>query len=103
MAVEHNRSRLAGLRSVEAGLHVHRRAEAVRAAARGRPSAPVARPSEDSALSGWWQGLVGTALWWRITKRFAGAVSRLMRGRWVRRIGIGVAAVGALFVLVAGG
>src|SRR6266851_8808382 len=98
MTVEHDRSRTAGLRSMEATLHMHRRAEAVRAVARGagRGPAPVAQRAEESALSTWWQRGVSEALWWQITKRFAGIVLRATQTRRMRWFGIGVAALAAL-------
>src|SRR5215472_3179109 len=112
MAVDHDRRRLtAGLRTVEARLHMHRSAEAMRAtsalppAARGggkgsgRGPAPIARQD----ASGWWRGSAGAALWWRIRRRFAGLPLRAMQSRWMRRVAVGVMAVAAVFVLVVGG
>jgi hypothetical protein len=105
MAVEHDRARIAGERSVEAGLHMHRRAEAVRAVARGprRGPAPAAQLTNESALSAWWRSHVTTAPWWRTTKRFAGPVLRATQTRRMRWFGIGVAAIAATLVLAAGG
>jgi hypothetical protein len=105
MAVEHNRSRLAGLRGVEAGLHMHRRADAVRAAARAgnRGPVPPARSNGDSGASAWWEERIGDSLGWQIINRLAGLLMRPMQSRWMRRVGIGLAAVAAVFVLAAGG
>jgi len=82
---------------------MHRRAEAARAGARGvgRPPVPKTRQPQ-SALSAWWQSLVGIAPWWRIIKRLAGPLLWPLQSRWGRRIGIGLAAVAAIFVLAAG-
>ncbi len=57
--------------------------------ARGQGAAPAARPD----VSGWW----------RIGGRLAGPPLRAMQSRWVRRVGIGVVAVAAVFALMAGG
>ena len=84
---------------------MHRRAEAVRAVARGagRGPAPVVRLTEESAPSAWWQSRVNMALWWQLTKRFAGAMLRVTQSRRMRWFGISIAALIAIFVLVAGG
>src|SRR5207245_669057 len=88
--------------------HMHRSAEAMRASAPSgggkggggrRGATPAARPEP----SGWWRSRAGVALWRRIGGRFAGPPLRAMQSRWMRRIGIGIAAVAAVFVLVAGG
>src|SRR6266436_6726512 len=115
MAVDHDRRpRTADLRTVEARLPMQRSAEAMRASSslpsatcgggkgggRGRGAALAARPDD---VSGWWRGRVGAGLWWRIGRRFAGPPLRAMRSRWVRRAGIGIVAVAAVFALVAGG
>src|ERR1700735_4715701 len=97
---EYNRPRLASLRSVEAGLHMHRRAEAVRTAVRnGRDSDaapkridmarqdarqksyrdPNIEPAHyDSTRQAWWQRLMRPSRWWRAMRRvgapFAGIV-----------------------------
>jgi hypothetical protein len=55
------------------------------------------------AAPGWWRSRVGTALWWRIARRLAGLPLRAMRSRWGRRVSIGIVAVAAIFMLVAGG
>ena len=74
------------MRSVEAGLHMHRRAEAVRTAVRnGRDSDPAAKRTDtarldarqksyrdpkieparyDSRLPAWWQRIMRPSLWW---------------------------------------
>jgi len=54
-------------------------------------------------VSGWWRSRAGAGLWWRIGGWFAGPPLRAMRSRWVRRAGIGIVAVAAVFALVAGG
>jgi Protein of unknown function len=56
---------------------------------RARGAAPAARPDASG--------------WRRLGGRFAGPLLRAMQSRWVRRIGIGIVAVAAFFVLVAGG
>src|ERR1700719_2899085 len=91
MAVEHDRSRTAGLRTVEARLHMHRRAEALRAVARGagRGPAPAARFDAAPAASARWRSRVGRTLWGQ--------------SRWMRWFGVSVAAATAIFVLAAGG
>src|ERR1700730_807903 len=91
MAVEHDRSRTAGLRTVEARLHMHRRAEALRAVARsaGRGPAPAARLDAAAAAVARWRSRVGRTLWGQ--------------SRWMRWFGISVAAATAIFVLAAGG
>jgi Protein of unknown function len=108
MAIEHNRSRLAGLRGVEAGVHMHRRAEAARAAARGGRSLTPKSPRSDYQSSAWWHSSVLMALWWQIRQAFGGQAfggptPRLMRSKWVRRTGIGLASIAALCAVVAGG
>src|SRR6266436_877135 len=107
MAVDHDsRPKAAGLRTVEARPRMHRSAEAMRASAANgggkggrRGAAPVARPEP----SGWWRSRASAALWWHIGARFAGPPLRAMQSRWMRRIGICMVAVAAMFVLVAGG
>ena len=91
------------MRAVEAGLHMQRRAEAMRARRGDRNPAPAARLEAESAASAWWRSGVGRALWWQIAKRFAKPVLRVTQSRWMRRFGIGAAAAVAIFVLVAGG
>src|SRR5215470_4584451 len=104
MAVEQDRSRTAGLRTVEGGLHVHRRAEA-RAVVRGvgRSSASATRLEADSTASAWQPNSTDNSLWSQITKLFVGLISWTTRSRRMRWFSIGVAAVTAIFVLVAGG
>src|SRR5215471_171173 len=104
MAVEHDRSRTAGLRTVEARLHMHRRAEAMRAAARGTGRGPARAAQFDttSAALAWWRSRVGRTLWWQIARRFGRPIWWATQSRWVRRLGISVAAVAAMFLLVAG-
>src|SRR5215469_13929929 len=102
MAVDHRTPKTAGLRTVEARPPMRRSAEAMRAASRlpspaggggkgeggGPGSLPsLHRPPRRNRFRG--------APRWHI----AGAV----KSRWVRRLGIGVVAVAAVFVLVAGG
>src|SRR5215470_17747380 len=109
MAVDHDRRPMAaGLRTVEARRHMHRSAEAMRASAAsgggkagggGRGAALVARPEP----SGWGRGGRAGAALWRHIGRFAGPPLRAMQSRWLRGIGIGIAAVAAIVALVAGG
>src|SRR5260221_12738099 len=91
MAVEHDRSRTAGLRTVEARLHMHRRAEALRAVARsaGRGPAPAARVEAPPAAPACGHSRIGRTLWGQ--------------SRWMRWVGISVGAGTAIFVLAAGG
>src|ERR1700730_18391954 len=91
MAVEHDRSRTAGLRTVEARLHMHRRAEALRAVARsaGRGPAPAARFDAPPAAPAYGHSRIGRMLWGQ--------------SRWMRWFGISVVAATTIFVLVAGG
>ena len=76
MAAENNRPRVGSLRSAEAGLHLHRRAEALRTAGgSGRDSGSAARCHvelnlAESAFAAWWRTTIGPALWWRIARRF---------------------------------
>jgi hypothetical protein len=116
MAVDHDRRpTTAGLRTVEARLPLHRGTEAMRVATSlptpgsgaGKtniPSAPCAGAKGGGrgrgAAPGAWQGASG---WWRIGARLARSPLRAMQSRWVRRLGVGVVAVAAVFVLVAGG
>jgi hypothetical protein len=83
---------------------MHRRAEAVRAAARPGARGPAAaQPPEGFASPEWWQSRGRSELWWQTTKRLPGSVLRLMQGRWARRLGIGLVAVAAVCAVVAGG
>ena len=84
---------------------MHRRAEAVRAVARGagRVSTPVMPHPVDSAPSEWWRRHVGAALWWRVAKRAAGPMMRVMQSRRMRWFAIGMASIAAIILLVAGG
>ncbi len=118
---EYNRPRLANLRGMEAGLHMHRRAEAVRTAVRGSTGSAVARadlarqegrqkskresdyePYRESAVAAWWHNVVRPRLRWPAAKRSAGGVLGLGRNRWIRGIGIGIGAIAMLFLVVAG-
>src|SRR5262245_49994099 len=115
MAVDHDRRpTTAGLRTVEARLPMQRGTDAKRAA----PSLPsaVSGGSMDlpSAVCGGGKrggrprgagppARPGASGWWRIGGRFAGTPLRAMQSRWVRRVGIGIVGVAAIFVLVAGG
>src|SRR5712671_5333350 len=107
MAVDHDsRPKAAGLRTVEARPRMHRSAEAMRASAANgggkggrRGAAPVARPEP----SGWWRSRPDASGWRRVGGRLASLPLRAMQSRWMRRIGIGIVAVAAIFVLVAGG
>ena len=84
---------------------MHRRAEAVRAVARGAGRVPtsVMPRAVDSAPSGWWRSHVGAALWWRVANRAAGPMMRVMQSRWMRWFAIGMASIAAITLLVAGG
>jgi len=101
---EHTRPGLASWRGMEAGLHMHRRAEAARQEARQQPGRePDAAPAlHESALAAWWQSVVRRSLWWRITRRIAARVTKLARNRWVRRAGIGFGVIAVVLLLVAG-
>ncbi len=118
MVVENKRPKLAGLRSLEAGMHMHRRADAVRAVAVNQRQLGQREPNPhdtgtrdgdrsrgdnaDSVLTAWWARAVLPSLWWRIIKRLSARLLAVMCGRWVRRVGIGVAAVLAVFMLLGG-
>src|SRR5215472_7689649 len=92
MAVEHDRSRTAGLRTVGAGVCPHRRGESMRDVARGagRGGVPAAQIDSASTAIAWWHGRIG-APWGRI----AGPVLRATQSRWMRWLSIGVAAITA--------
>src|SRR5450631_2515459 len=101
MAAETKRPKLGALHSVEAGLHMHKRAQAKRAAAagerdpdalRGHPLCPVylPRPTRLSAAPWWWNFHGRTAAW----------LFGILRQRWVRRLGLGVAGAFVVFLLV---
>ena len=101
MAAETKRPKLGALHSVEAGLHMHQRAQAKRAAVAGERDpdalrgyrcgpAYVPRPNHRGAPPRW-SNLLG---------RTADRVFGVMRRRWVRRVGLGMA--GTLAVLPAG-
>src|SRR5215472_4342392 len=102
MAVDHRTPKTAGLRTVEARPPMRRSAEAMRAASRlpspagggvkGEGGGPGSLPSPYRPPR---RSRFGGAPRWHI----AGAV----KSRWVRRLASGVAAVVAIFVLVAGG
>src|SRR5258708_26015089 len=106
MAGETKRPKLGALHSVEAGLHMHQRAQAKRAAAagerdpdalcgntlRGNGAGPVYVPRPNRGRTApWWYSLPG---------RIAGPISRVMRLRWVRRVGFGTAGALVVFLLV---
>src|SRR5450631_2391803 len=115
MVAETKRPKLAALHSVEAGLHMHQRAQARRAAAAGErdpdsfrgpdalrgPDAvrsPLCGPAYVPRLN-----LRDAAPWWRsLPGRIAGWVSSALRVRWARRIGITVAGGLAVFLLIGG-
>jgi hypothetical protein len=82
---------------------MHRRAEAMRAVARGAGRGPAPATRFDAAPAAYSHSRVGKSLWWQIAKRFARPVLRATHSRRVRWFGIGVAAVTAIFMLVAGG
>ena len=108
MAAENDRPRVGSLRSAEAGLHLHRRAEALRTAGgSGHDSGSAARcPVElnlaESAFAAWWRSTVRPALWWRMAKGFAARLVWLIQSRWMRGFGIGLGAVASACMLVAG-
>ena len=83
---------------------MHRRAEA-RAVVRGvgRGSAAATRLEADSTASARRSNSTDNSPWSQITKLFAGLISWTTGSRRMRWFGIGVAAVTAIFVLVAGG
>ena len=106
MAAETKRPRLGALHSVEAGLHMHQRAQAKRAAVagehepdtlRGRLCGPayVPRPNHRGALLRWPKLLERTA------SQVFGQVSAIMGRRWVRRIGLGMAGTLGVCLLIA--
>src|SRR5215467_9258414 len=111
MAVDHDRrGKTVGRRTVEARLHMHRGAEAMRVAP--SPPAPLSGRGKGGGsgtgaaaleASGRRRSRVGAAPWWKITGRFAGRPLRALQSRWMRRLAIGMAAVAAAFVLAAGG
>src|ERR1700689_2788945 len=92
MAVETKRPKPGALPSVEAGRHMHNGAQVKRAAAagerapdalRGHPLCPVylPRPTRRGAAPWWWNFHGRTAAW----------LFGILRQRWVRRLGLGVA------------
>src|SRR5258708_32734398 len=106
MAGETKRPKLGALHSVEAGLHMHQRAQAKRAAAagerdpdalcgntlRGNGAGPVYVPRPNRGRTApWWYSLPG---------RIAGPISGVMRLCWVRRVGFGTAGALVGFLLV---
>jgi Protein of unknown function len=106
MAAETKRPRLGALHSVEAGLHMHQRAQAKRAAVAGErdPDAPrgylcgpayVPRPNQRAAPPRW-SNLMGRLLW-----RAADRVFGVMQRRWVRRVGLGIAGTLTVCLLIA--
>src|ERR1700726_4287675 len=101
MAAENNRPRVGSLRSAEAGLHLHRRAEALRTAGgSGRDSGSAARCQvelnlAESAFAAWWRSISPA----RTAKRFALRLVRLIQNRWMRRFGIGLAAIASACML----
>jgi Protein of unknown function len=105
MAAEINRRTLANLRSVEAGLHLHRRADAVRAS--GCSAADSASGfGGERAISGR-RTDAGHAnrqprAWWVAIRRAVALPLRAIRNRWFRRCGIGLAAAAAVCLLAAG-
>ena len=126
MAAETKRPRLGALHSVEAGLHMHQRAQAKRAAVanardpddlRGHLCGPayVPRPTQRGALARWFKLLERTAdrglgamrlrgalpRWSQRLERTADRVRGIMRLRWVRRVGLGMAGTLAVCLLIA--
>src|SRR3979490_2835817 len=99
MAAETKRPKLGALHSVEAGLHMHQRAQAKRAAAAGERNPDGLRASGCAPVYVPRPNRGETAPWWFcLPGRIAGPISRVMRMRWVRRVGFGTA--GALFVFL---
>jgi hypothetical protein len=103
MAAETKKPKLGALYSVEAGLHMHQRAQAKRAAATGEhePTGPrsrlcgpayVPRPNPQDA-GPWWRSLHARA---------AGCLSAALRPRWVRAAGLTTAGTLAVLLLVGG-
>src|ERR1700753_2101634 len=91
MTLESKRPRLARIHSVEASLHLHRRAEAVRAA--GRTAASAKRSSIPCAPQHWWEHDQGKPGWRGIPDdHVAEPLLWLARERWARRCGLGVCA-----------
>ena len=87
---------------------MHRSAEAMRASdslpARGGGKGGARRPpapAQPGARGG--RSRAGAALWWLVVRRFAGLPLRAMQSRLMHRVSIGMAAVAAIFMLVAGG
>src|SRR5580700_1301879 len=101
MAAETKRPRLGALYSVEAGLHMHKRAQAKRAAAagerdpdalRGHPLCPVYLPGPTRRGAAPW--------WWNFHGRSAAWLFGMLRQRWMRRLGLGAAGTFVVFLLV---
>ncbi|HMA70572.1 MAG TPA: hypothetical protein VKP67_03640 [Xanthobacteraceae bacterium] len=84
---------------------MHRRAEAARAVARGAGRGPAAAARFDaaSAAPAGWRSRIGRALWRYVGRRLVGPVLQVAQSRWMRWCGIGVAALTAMFILVACG
>src|ERR1700722_5441420 len=106
MAAETKRPRLGALHSVEAGLHMHQRAQAKRAAVAGERDpdavrgylcgpAYVPRPNQRAAPPRW-SNLMG-----RLLGRAADRVFGVLQRRWVRRVGLGIAGTLTVCLLIA--
>ena len=102
MAAETKRPRLGALHSVEAGLHMHQRAQAKRAAVAGERDpdgsrsylcgpAYIPRPNHRAAQPQWSSLLA----------RAADQVLGVVRRRWVRRVGLGMAGILAVCLVIA--
>ena len=98
MAAETKRPRLGALHSVEAGLHMHQRAQAKRAAVRGRNGDPDAVrgylcgpaltfPARINALHRRGGRTSWGVSWRRAADRVFGVSAN---ARWVRRVGLGI-------------
>ncbi len=101
MVAETKRPKLGALHSVEAGLHMHQRAQAKRAAASGERNPDALRAPGCAPVYVPRSNRGGTAPWWFcLPGRIAGPVSRFTRRRWVRRAGLGTAGALGVFLLV---
>ncbi len=88
------------MRAVEAKLHMHSRAEAMRAVARGGGAPP---PTRTDAARAPWYGRIVAVRWWQTARLIVEPVLSVVHSRWMRRVCIGAAAVAAISMLVAGG
>ncbi len=101
MVAETKRPKLGALHSVEAGLHMHQRAQAKRAAAAGERNPDALRTPGCAPVYVPRPNRGGTAPWWFcLPGRIAGPIARFSRQRWVRRAGLGTAGALGVFLLV---